>query len=167
MKETSCCFTGHRKIPVRETETVRRRIREKVTELYRLGFDTFLVGGAIGFDMLAAETLLDMRDAESLKLRMHSMLPFPAWREKWEEDEIRRQDRIMARSDLVTFCMDHYFKQVYYLRDVMLVDNAAYCIAWCKRTKGGTAFTVRHALRKGVPVCNTADWDIRRLQETE
>ena len=45
------------------------------------------------------------------------MLPYPDWHEKWNEDDIWRQDQIMRRSDKVTFVKDAYCKDVYLIRD--------------------------------------------------
>lgn len=63
------------------------------------GVKFFGVGGAVGFDMIVAEYLLDLRDRQGKKIKIISVLPFTDWREKWSEDEIRRQDEIMRRSE--------------------------------------------------------------------
>ena len=54
MRQHRCCFTGHRDIPAQEEATVRSKIRKQVLDLLEKGYNTFLVGGARGFDMLAA-----------------------------------------------------------------------------------------------------------------
>ena len=40
---------------------VRRRLREEILDLAQKGVDTFLTGGALGFDTLAAQGVLRMR----------------------------------------------------------------------------------------------------------
>ena len=40
---------------------VRRRLREEILDLAQKGVDTFLTGGALGFDTLAAQEVLRMR----------------------------------------------------------------------------------------------------------
>ena len=48
-----------------------------------------------------------------------------------------------------------------------MVDSSAVCIAYCTRKTGGTAYTVRYALKKGLQVINLADWNIAQLLSTE
>ena len=60
-REKCCCFTGHRRIPEQEMLWVRRRLREEILDLAQKGVDTFLTGGALGFDTLAAQEVLRMR----------------------------------------------------------------------------------------------------------
>ena len=69
-REKCCCFTGHRRIPEQEMLWVRRRLREEILDLAQKGVDTFLTGGALGFDTLAAQEVLRMRamGLPSLKL---------------------------------------------------------------------------------------------------
>ena len=168
MKENTCCFTGHRNIRREEEKTVRTKIREQVLKLMDRGYSTFLVGGAIGFDMLAAEVLLDLREQEGKTLRLVSVLPFLQWRERWPAEEIEREDRILEKSDEILVSADKYDRKSYLDRDRVMVDRSSFCIAYCSRKNGGTAYTVRYALRQGVKVHNLADWDVSRLlQEDE
>ena len=48
-------------------------------------------------------------------------------------------------------------------RDRKMVDGASVCVAWCTRRSGGTAYTVRYALKQGVRVINLADRDIGEM----
>ena len=81
----------------------------------------------------------------------------------WGEEEIRRQDEIMRRSDKVTYFMESYCKDVYLIRYRKLVDESGYCISYCNRLTGGTAYTVRYAMKQGLQVYNASSWDLRQL----
>ena len=76
MKANTCCFTGHRNIRKEDENTIRAKIREQVLIQLEIGISTFMVGGAMGFDMLAAEALLDLREKEGKALRLVSVLPY-------------------------------------------------------------------------------------------
>ena len=167
MKDT-CCFTGHRNIRKADEESVKEKIREQVLIQLENGVSTFMVGGAMGFDMLAAEVLLDLREKEGKELRIISALPFLQWRERWPEEETEREDRILEKSDEILISSDAYNRKSYLDRDRMMVDRSAVCIAYCSRKTGGTAYTVRYALRQGVKVRNLAEWDVSQLlKDTE
>ena len=51
----TCCFTGHRIIKI--TPELVQRLRDTIVDVIRQGVTEFFDGGAIGFDMLAAETV--------------------------------------------------------------------------------------------------------------
>ena len=61
MKEKTCCFTGHRKIPSDRYELVAKRLKDEVEELIKQGYTYFGAGGALGFDTLAAQTVLEIK----------------------------------------------------------------------------------------------------------
>lgn len=165
MKENTCSFTGHRNIRKEEESTIRAKIREQVLLLMRQGISVFMVGGAVGFDMLAAEVLLDLREQERKELRLISVLPYLEWREGWSEEDKDREDRILERSDEIIVIDGKIIRRTYLDRDRKMVDQSSVCIAYCTRRNGGTAYTVRYALRNGLPVINLADWDIKQLVE--
>ena len=160
----TCCFTGHQDIPRCDERKIITRVRYLVTPLISdHGVIYFGVGGAVGFDMIVAEYLLELRDHYQKGIKIISVLPFPDWRENWTDEQKRRQDEIMRLSDKVTFVSDSYSKGVYLLRNRKLVDNSAYFISYCHRTTGGTAYTVRYAMKKGLTVWNAGSWDLRQL----
>ena len=159
----TCCFTRHRDIPKCDEQKILTRVHYLLQPLLDKGVRYFGVGGAVGFDMIVAEYLLDLRDRQGKKIKIISVLPFPDWREKWNEIDICRQDEIMNRSDKVTFVRDTYCKDVYLIRDRKMVDESGYCISYCNRRTGGTAYTVRYAMKKGLQVFNASSWDLSQL----
>lgn len=159
----TCCFTGHRNIPKCDEQKILTRVHYLLQPLIQNGVKYFGVGGAVGFDMIVAEYLLDLRDRQGKKIKIISVLPFPDWREKWNEDDIWRQEQIMRRSDKVTFVRDTYCKDVYLIRDRKLVDESGYCISYCNRRTGGTAYTVRYAMKQGLQVFNASSWDLSQI----
>jgi uncharacterized phage-like protein YoqJ len=149
---------------IREEEKggICRRIRETALAQMESGVDTFLVGGARGFDMIAAEVLLELREREGKKLRLVSVLPFPSWRDKWPKEEYSRQEKILRGSDDILFSAETYSRMAYLDRDRRMVDESSVCIAYCTHWTGGTAYTVRYALQQGKTVLNLAVRDGNR-----
>ena len=58
MKEKTCCFTGHRAIPARALPALAEELEQTLRRLIGEGMRYFGAGGALGFDTLAAETVL-------------------------------------------------------------------------------------------------------------
>ena len=47
-------------------------------------------------------------------------------------------------------------REAYLERDRHLVNGSAYCIAYCTRDCGGTAYTLRYARQEGLKIYNVA-----------
>ena len=58
----ACSFTGHRAIPADMNSYLIQRVKDGVNYLYSHDVKTFLAGGALGFDALAARAVLDCRN---------------------------------------------------------------------------------------------------------
>ena len=54
----SVCFTGHRQIPASQGRPVVQALRREIGRATGAGFTRFYAGGALGFDTLAALTVL-------------------------------------------------------------------------------------------------------------
>ena len=166
-KSQTCCFTGHRDIDPLNERKIQARVQHILWRLLAKDVKYFGVGGAIGFDMLMAEYLIDLRDKDVEKIKIISVLPFPGWMERWTDEQKKRQELILKKSDKVVYAQQEYTRDVYLVRDRKLVDGSGYCISYCNRRTGGTAYTVRYALEQGLEVHNASSWDIRQLAPKE
>ena len=165
-KEMTCCLTGHRKIPPGEERKIMIRAKNILIRLIREhNVRYFGVGGAVGFDMLAAEYLLHLKAHEEQQIKIISVLPYPAWREKedWTDELRAREEKILQACDKVVYVRQEYEKGVFLLRDRKLVDGSAYCVSYCNQPRTGTAYTVKYALSHGVKVFNASSFDLRNL----
>ena len=146
-----CCFTGHREIPEGIAPFLRAQIRAQVQQLNREGYDTFLCGGALGFDTLAAETVLEEKQA-GLPVRLALALPCRDQHLRWSRQNQQRYLSILAAADEAVFLNEQYCPGCMQQRNRYLVEHSSRCIAYCVRDSGGTAYTVNHCRRKHVPV---------------
>ena len=63
--------------------------------------------------------------------------------EEWRS----RFERVVAEANETITLAVHYSTDVYALRNNFLVDNSSACIAYFDGSKGGTAYTVRRAVK--------------------
>lgn len=63
MREQTCCFTGHRQLPPGERAEIANRLERVLAALYERGVRYYGVGGALGFDTLAAQTVIRLRES--------------------------------------------------------------------------------------------------------
>ena len=158
MKEQTCCFTGHRNVPVdKQKEIIVARTEAKVRELIRGGYRCFITGGAVGYDTLAAELLVHLRDVEHMGIRVILAYPFDGYMDRWSEEQKATYERLLPLYDERICVAAAASRGAYLQRDRYMVDASSMCIAYCTRQTGGTAYTIRYAAKTGVPVCNIAE----------
>ena len=78
---------------------VRRRLREEILDLAQKGVDTFLTGGALGFDTLAAQEVLRMRAMGLPSLKLVLALPYMNQEAQWSQRDAAVY-RTLLRHDL-------------------------------------------------------------------
>ena len=93
-----CCFSGHRILRHSE-QAIRAALDRQVAHMAQNGYTCFISGAASGFDLLAAEAVLDYKRSRGgvvLKL----FLPYADFFDGWSADARRRRlwDRILCSS---------------------------------------------------------------------
>lgn len=86
-KYNVACFSGHRKIPQNPNE-LKNQLKIEVLKLIKQGVIFFGAGGALGFDMLAEETILELRKKYT-HIKLILVLPCPPEQQtlKWNDEQ--------------------------------------------------------------------------------
>ena len=155
MINQTCCFTGHRKIPSDQLESVTQRLRDAVIASIQDGYLYFGAGGALGFDTLAAKIVLELRTIYP-EIKLILVLPCLDQAEKWNEEDKEEYERIKSLADKVVYTSGNYFNGCMQRRNRHLIDNSSLCICYLTERIGGTAYTVNYARDKGCMVVNLA-----------
>lgn len=158
IREKTCCFTGHRRIPDQDALWLRRQIRISVAELWRSGTEIFLAGGALGFDTMAAQEVIRLRENTLPSIRLVLVLPCLGQEKDWSPRQQTAYREILRMADDVLYTGDMASRGCYLHRDRFMVESSTHCIAYLleKRRRSGTLYTVKYALRNGVAVINLA-----------
>lgn len=155
MENTFCSFSGHRRIPAAALPQLRRLLADKVAELAGEGYTGFLCGGALGFDTLAAEAVLALR-VRRPELTLTLALPCPDQDRSWPESDRCRFRTIMESADEVIFTAPQYTRFCMQQRNRFLIDHSRLLVCYLTEMRGGTADTVKYALKQGVGIINLA-----------
>ena len=150
------CFTGHRRISYSDAMKLPALLETVLTDLIRRGAVTFRAGGAIGFDTVAALKVLELRETHP-HIRLELILPCRNQTDRWEDTAVRTYQYILERADDHRFLFNTYFEGCMLERDRCLVEGSDVCVAFCNRSRGGTAYTMTQALRSGLEVININD----------
>lgn len=158
--DRSCAFTGHRTLTEEQGRICRRLLEQLIPRLVRGGVDRFIAGGALGFDTLAAETLLRLRDRDHLPLSLEIAVPCVGQDARWSPAHRARYRQILSEADYVTVLAQEYYSGCMQARNRYMVDRASRLIAFYDRSKqtGGTAMTVEYAEKTGRNLFNLTDF---------
>ena len=156
MKEKTVCFTGHRTIPMLKKWKIERKLKETLEALIDNGYCYFGAGGALGFDTIAAQTVLGLKKKHP-EIKLILVLPCKNQTRGWEEKDVSVYESIIEQADKVVYTQEHYDRGCMFKRNRHLVDNSSVCVAYLTEEKGGTAYTVNYANQKGVKVINIAE----------
>ena len=151
----TCCFTGHRTIPKAEESAIRSRLAQTVFQLYREGYRTFIAGGALGFDTIAAEVVLALK-GRLTEIALVLVLPCENQADRWREDDRARYEAIKERADAVICLSPAYYDGCMQARNRRMVEMSGTCIAYMTRPYSGAGQTVRMATNAGLHVINIA-----------
>ena len=152
----SVCFTGHRKIS-EDTKTLSQKLYKKLEKAINNGVTDFYAGGAIGWDTLAALTVIELRKNYPY-IKLHLVLPCPPDEQSrlWSDEQRRVFFDIIKTADTVEQTSDHYSYDCMKIRNARLADYADYCFCYYNPNeyKSGTGQTVRMIRKKGIEIIN-------------
>lgn len=152
---SSCCFTGHRFLPKEKANSIQYTLECLIRELCENGCREFISGGAIGFDMMAAEAVLKLKKTFP-EIMLVMALPCRDQHIKWGKANRLRYEKLLCHADKTVYLTESYVTGCMHLRNKYMIDNAELCVAYLKNRGSGTEYTVRYALDKERTVVNLA-----------
>ena len=146
------CFSGHRKLPEDCTE-LRSNLEKAIITLIEQGVVFFGNGGAVGFDALAAATVLRLKE-DYPHIRLIMVLPCPPEQQssRWNDEQKKLYYEILDRADKVRILSPQYTSSCMLDRNRHMVDNSAYLICYLREHSGGTFYTVGYAEQQGIKI---------------
>ncbi|MBQ2823314.1 MAG: DUF1273 family protein [Oscillospiraceae bacterium] len=151
----SVCFTGHRNLYI--SLELRQKLYTTIEELINAGVCDFYAGGAIGWDMLCEEAVIELRKKYN-GIKLHLLLPCSAEEQtlKWNTYQKENYNKIYNDADSVEVMYSHYNSECMKKRNQELVNRADCCICYCKSMRSGTGQTVQMAMNKPIKIINLA-----------
>ena len=155
MRNQTCCFTGHRIISLPEGSAISKALENAVIESIENGYRYFGAGGALGFDTMAALTVLRLR-SEYPQIKLILVLPCENQTRNWKNIDIEKYEHIKSQADKVVYVSKEYTQDCMRKRNRHLVDNSSLCICYLTKPSGGTVYTVNYAKEIGLKIINIA-----------
>ena len=154
-RDKTCCFTGHRKIALGDIPAVRRKLKKTLIQCIKRGYLYFGAGGALGFDTIAAQTVLELKKKYP-EIKLILVLPCKTQTRGWKEKDVAEYERIMEKADKVKYTSENYSLDCFFRRNRHLVDFSSLCICYLTKNNGGTLYTVNYAEKRGLEIINLA-----------
>ena len=122
----SCAFSGHRELPK-------------------------------NFDGQELDKLLEMLAGAGVKEKFPEIvlvacIPCDGQEKYYSAEERERYVRALARSDEIVILSDHYYRGCMLRRNDYMAERADALIAFCRKSTGGTVYTVRAFKKRGKPI---------------
>jgi len=147
MKSKTCCFTGHRNLSESDILDIQQQLYIIIESLIKKGVIYYGCGGAIGFDTMAAETVLELKKIYP-QVKLIMVLPCHDQDKYWSTKDKEKYVYINNQADKIVYTSKEYTSDCMLKRNRHLVDNSSYCICYLRNNTGGTAYTVSYAKSK-------------------
>ena len=148
-----CAFTGHRRIEAGHTERLTALLSRAISYAYSEGCRTFITGGALGFDTMAAKEIIRFRLSHP-DVIFKTVLPCKNQSDSWSDAQISIYEYTLSNADEVEYVADEYDDDCMRRRNQRLADSCDILIAYVSRPYSGSAQTVRMATKAGKRVYN-------------
>ena len=139
-------LTGHRELHNFDENARAYELESLVAE----GYTGYLCGMAQGFDLLALKLLVALKCKTPLYLE--ACIPFEGHEKSFSAAKRQLYNDLLEACDKKTVLFPAYTAASYLARDRYMVDCADLVLAHLEKETGGTAYTVKYAQKKGVPV---------------
>lgn len=159
-------FTGHRPDKIAGYSSargavevaIRKAVAEEIERAVERGAECFVCGMAPGFDLWAADEVLRLR-AEGrigVDVQLRCAVPYPNFEHSFGKEYRSLYESVMEGADETLYLSHGYHHGCYARRNDYLVECADLVVAYYEGGEGGTRYTLRRAMREGVPIVNLA-----------
>ena len=155
-KNFTCCFTGHRKISASNQLLLRGKIKAAVLSLVERGYTDFVSGGALGFDTIAAEVVLSLKQSHP-EIKLIIVAPFADQPLEWDLNSQVTYCRICESADKYICLSPQYTDDCMKKRNRYMVEMSSACISYCTRPRSGTGQTVGFARENGIEIIELSE----------
>lgn len=143
MNIKSVCLSGHRDISLEESRYITERLEKELDILIKDGYNQFYVGGAKGFDFLAAGVIVKFIK-QNPDIRLNLVFPYK------NNSMLLQYKKLLPYCKKIEYACEFYRPWCYHMRNRMMVDRSEVCICYLNKQSGGTLYTANYAKDNGL-----------------
>lgn len=119
-----------------------------ISYIKKYKIDYVISGMALGFDMVLAQAVLELRDS-GYYIQLEAAVPCRHQSSKWNTESKRIYADILSKCDKVTILSEVYTSECMEYRNRYMIDNSTFVLAlWNGDKYGGTYNALRYAKLK-------------------
>lgn len=149
----TCFFTGHRIVRDEHKSIIIDNLKTTINSLVQSGITHFITGGALGFDTIAANAVINARKDNS-EITLTLALPCINQTKGWKQKDIIEYQRILSLADYAIYVSEEYHDGCMQKRNRYMADRSSHCIFYMTSPRGGTAYTIKYAIEKDIELHN-------------
>ena len=144
--EKTCAVTGHRSVG---DDLNLVKLKSYFSQLIDRGVENFLVGMAVGFDMICFDVLSELKQELKGKkqVKIVACVPCKGQDAYFSESQKIAYKKALKTADEVIVLKEKYTPKCMIERNSFMVDNAKYLVCYLRKNSGGTFYTVNYAKR--------------------
>lgn len=146
-KAKTCSVTGHR---VTYKDLNLEKLKEEFIKLIKDGYDTFLIGMALGFDTVCFQTLEKLREENNIKII--AVVPCKNQSYKFTSEQKEEYQRMLQVANETLYISQEYTKNCMIKRNDFLVKNSSSIVVYLRRDFGGTFYTYNKAKKENIKI---------------
>ena len=158
-KSVTACLTGHRPNKLHwgynETKdsciTFKKELRNLLENFINDGFTNFLSGMAEGFDMIATEILLNLKNTYK-DIKIIAVVPCLEQEKNWTPSQQNKYHNIIKKSDEYIILSNEYTPTCMMERNKFMVEHSSVVIGCFNGCRGGTYNTLLYAKKTGCKI---------------
>lgn len=144
-----CSVSGHRVI---DKLFDKDNLKEIFLKIIDNGYNTFLIGMALGFDTLCFNILSEIRKKKDIKII--ACIPCINQDLHFNLKQKKEYDNMLVSADEKVYVSQEYNDRCMQKRNEYLVDNSSLLVAYIRRNYGGTYNTIKYAQQKNIMIIN-------------
>lgn len=129
LKERTVCFTGHRDVSAYCISKIVQRLEQVLSKLIKEGYCYFGCGGALGFDTIAAQTVIHLRESHP-HIKLILVLPHEEQAKCWCIEDQEIYENIKYNADKIVYISKEYFHGCMHKRNRHLIDYSSVCVCF-------------------------------------
>ena len=141
----NCAFTGHR---ILQKDFDYNLLDRVIFNLIQGGTKNFFCGMATGFDLAAAESVLQYK--KDFDIKLIACIPCLGQEKNFNKKNKEKYTKVLEKCDEKKVLSEKYFDGCMFVRDWFMVDNCDVLVTYQRRKSGGTSYTVNYAKSKGI-----------------
>lgn len=160
----TCCFAGYRphrydfSLLGNDPQYLKlvNNITETTKKSYSEGYRNFIFGGAMGFDLLSAEIVINLRD-QLPELKVICMLPFENQAKRFSKPWLDKYRFVLENCDRITYTSAEYTVNCCSERSEKMLNSSSRLITYFDGKDGGTARSVALAQYSKMDIVNLCE----------